>query len=132
MRSPLIIPWWVLTIVYGGFIALGLASIAFGSPTLDLTTPHGYVIFWGAAVAISATGAMYGSMSSHREVLERWSATILMSVILVWAFFAFVLLFSNLPASLARAPFTIAVFMVSIVPAVRAVPLLRRAGVKHR
>lgn len=130
-RSPLVIPWWALTVVYSGFVVLGLATIVFGSPTLDLTTPHGYILFWGGAVSISALGAAYGSLSPRREVLERWSAVLLVAMVSVWAVFAFVLLFTNIPASLARSPFTIVVFMVTALPLIRALPLLKRSGVRR-
>lgn len=128
-RTPLVVPWWFLTTIYVGFAILGVASIAFGSPTLDLTTPHGYVLFWGIWVTLSGLAAAWGSLSPHRETLERWSATALAAVLLIWSVFAFVLLF--VPGSTGRAQFTIIVFMIAALPAVRAAYLLRRSGVKH-
>lgn len=129
-RSPLIVPWWVLTTIYIGFIVLGTAAIVFGSPTLDLTTPGGYTVFWGIAVTLSAVGAVVGSTSPHREALERWSSTVLVSVILSWTVSAFVLLFVGGSESWSRATFTIIVLMVTALPGVRVAYLLRRSGVK--
>lgn len=128
-RSPLVVPWWFLTTIYAGFAALGVASIVFGSPTLDLTTPHGYVLFWGVAVTLSGVGGIVGSSSPRRETLERWSATLLAAILLIWSLYAFVLLF--VPGSTSRAQFTIIVFMIAALPAVRAAYLLRRSGVRH-
>lgn len=116
--------------IYAGFIGLGTAAIIFGSPTLDLTTPDGYTLFWGIAVAVSAVGAVIGSLSPHRETLERWSAVVLVSVVLSWTISALVLLLAGDPHSWGRAQFTLIVFMITALPGVRVAYLLRRAGVK--
>lgn len=129
-KHPLIVPRWVLAGIYVGFVILGGVAIAFGSPTLDLTTPSGYAAIWGCIAAVSAIGCFVGSIREAWEPLERWSLVVLMSVVIVYLVSALWLLFVD-GGSLSRASFTVIVIMITALPATRAAYLLTRTGIKN-
>lgn len=123
MRAePIFVPRWVLVVMYSGFIVLGgMAAIA-GIPTLDLTTPEGYVTPYALAIALFAIIAAVGaSLGFRHERLELVGALLLFSLLTTYAGSA---LFLSAGGDIGRATFAVVILMVTFAPAARGMGLL--------
>lgn len=126
------IPRWMLTAKYIGFVVLGTAAAYAGIPTLNLTTWYGYTTWWGIALAIAAVVAGIGSVKDAWQVTEKWGAVGVSALMLAYLAGAITLVFGGNPAGFAlRSGLVIILFMVTMLPALRAGHLLTRTGIRR-
>lgn len=132
-REPLFIPRWLLGAKYVGFTCLGIVSLIYGIPTLDLSTFQGYVTLWAMALLLSSLLALFGSRRKRYERAEAWGAVGITAVMCGYAFGSIALVVSAPSPGQAygRAGFTIVLLMLTMVPLSRALYLLRRTGIRH-
>lgn len=128
-RGPIVIPRWMLTVLYGLFTLLGVVVLAHSQPTLQaFTDSRGWVIGWSLLIAVAAVLAAVGSISERFVVLERWSGgalsilLLLLVVAVVWTYFA------GRPEV---ASFAVIALIMALVPCARALGLLRTTGQPH-
>lgn len=114
--------------MYFLFAGLGVAATVIGIPTLDLTTPEGWVSFWGLVVTVAATLAAVFSLRERFEVLERIAAVVLCAYLLTYTVGAWVLIFSDVGQLFQRGAGAIVLTVMSFVPVVRCLYMLSRVG----
>jgi len=122
----------MLVVMYSGFVGLGVVSAVAGIPSLDLTTPDGYVTPYALAIAVCAVVALVGSTAEARERTELTGALPLFCLLTAYAGAAGL---RSLEGNLGTAAFSIVVLMITLVPAARGISLLRRrisAAVERR
>jgi peptidoglycan/LPS O-acetylase OafA/YrhL len=71
VNSPILIPRWLVALTNALFVVLGVALIVAGSPSVDLSTPHGYLLPYGALMTGFAVLALFGSAMN-----KPWAETI--------------------------------------------------------
>lgn len=127
--APIIVPRWMLTAKYALFVALGVVAGIAGIPTLSLTTWEGYTTIWAVLLAVGAAVAAVGSLRVRCEPAEAAGATVVVALLSAYAIGAMVLAVGS--ADSGRAALAIVLLIVTLLPAVRAVPLLLRVGVRR-
>jgi drug/metabolite transporter (DMT)-like permease len=130
--APVWIPRWILTAAYVGFATLGVLGVIFGSPTLDLTNPDGYTLFWGAAVAVGAITAAVGSFRERWEPIERYGNLLMVLALILYCVDALYLVFGHSGNGASRAVFTGIVCMMTLLPLGRGFYLITRTGIKRK
>jgi hypothetical protein len=130
--APVWIPRWILTAAYTGFAVLGVLGVIFGSPTLDLTNPDGYTVFWGAAVAAGALTAAIGSITERWEPVERIGNLLMVLTLILYCVDALYLVFGKTDGATSRAVFTGIVCIMTLLPLGRGFYLITRTGIKHK
>lgn len=83
-KAPVIIPRWALYLIDGLFIALGIVLAFSGSPSIDLSTPQGYLFPYGLAIAGAATLALVGAMIPRRVIPELLGVILLFALLTVY------------------------------------------------
>lgn len=129
MRTPVVIPRWVLTLKYGLFVLLGAVVWWASAPSVDDVTPDWYTPTWGICLAAAASAAFVGSLRVQWEMpIERWAVSLLASLMFVYALAPISLVIAG---NADRASFSVVALVISILPTARAVQLLRRTGGPH-
>lgn len=128
IRSPIVIPRWVLILKYALFVLMGLSVWWASAPAVDALTPDWYTPVWALGVTLSATVAVIGSARERWESLERLAAVALASLLIVYAVSPIVLV---LEGDADRAAFSVVALVVCLMPAARAVQLIKRTGIRH-
>lgn len=123
VNSPVIVPRYLFTLKYIGFIGLGAIAVVFGLPSLNATTWDGYENTWGAALTLLSIGAAVASLDKTRENIERWLALLVTALLAVYACSAIYLSFTTDEIA-DRAGFAWVVCIVTMLPAIRAFSLL--------
>jgi hypothetical protein len=124
-RNPIIVPRWLLTVKYLGFVILGILTLIGGIPSLQLFTFDGYTTFWAIAVITVGVGAAVGTFRGSWEGYEKWAVVILTGLLMTWSVAAIIR--SVFEGDIERLAGSWAVFMLSMLPAARAIGLLRGA-----
>jgi hypothetical protein len=125
MGPALIIPRWVLFVMYLGFAVFGAATTVTSIPTIELTAFDGYATFFSLALFLSATLAAVFSTRGEWETAEKWSAIGVASVLTAYVGGLVVL---ALGGDTARVGSAIAFAMLNGIPMVRVVHLIMRSG----
>jgi hypothetical protein len=124
----LVIPRWIISMIYIQVIVLGIVAAIAGVPTIDLTTFKGYLTPWSIALA---TGALVGAIASLREQwewIELIGAVILVGCLLVYCYGAWTLFHSGGELDAGRAAFAIVITIITDIPAIRLAYMLSRVG----
>lgn len=124
----LVIPRWIIFVVYALFFLLGIAAIFAGVPTLDLTTPNGTTLIWGIVIAAAAAVCAVTSFRARFETVERWSALVLVSVLSVYTAGAYKLIADGGPLAASHAAGAVVLTILWFIPAVRLAYMLTRVG----
>lgn len=127
-RDPIVVPRWMLTVKYVGFVVLGAVSARAGAPSLERTTWDGYVAGWSMLLVAASLAAAIGSTRHKWEALEKWSGLCVASLMTAYAASAVYLALTDGPEAFLRWAFAVVLTMVTMLPWVRAVSLLRRTG----
>lgn len=117
LSSPISFPRWLLTVKYALFVILGVTGLTAGLPTLTLTAPVWYIPAWSWLIILSATVSAIASTQPKWESIERWGAVGLVGVLASYWFAAFLLFITG---DLARGSFSVLLFIVTVLPALRA------------
>lgn len=126
MKSPILVPRWMLTTKYVFFAVLGLLSAIGGIETLNILTFEGYTTYWSALLVPAAMIAAWGSMSEDRDRVEKWGAVVVTALLGSWSIAAIIRAVAE--GDLGRSAGALTVLIMTLLPATRAVWLLRRAG----
>lgn len=127
-RDPIVVPRWMLTVKYIGFVILGGVSSIAGAPSLERTTWNGYVAGWSLILMTVSLVAALGSTRRSWEALEKWFGLCVASLMTAYAASAVYLAFTDGADAILRWAFAVVLTMVTLLPWVRAVSLLRRTG----
>lgn len=118
LRSPVIIPAWVLTLKYALFMCVGVAVYATASPSLEMAFDDWYTPAWSLAVCGAGLVAFVGSLVSER--MERWGASGLFILMGIYTFAPIMLV---LGGDTDRLAYSIIALTLSLLPYARAVQL---------
>lgn len=129
MRTPIVIPRWVLALKYFLFVLIGVTVFVSSSPSLDVTTWSGYTPFWSIAVMASSFAALIGSTREELEVLERWAVIALAALLIGYAAAPLQLV---LAGDADRAAYSALAITLAVFPSAQAVRLILRTGRPHR
>jgi hypothetical protein len=124
-RPPVVVPRWLLTLKYSGFIAIGIAGAWAGSPVLTEATSEAYTARWGLVLAVSAVIAAIASLRKSWEVIERWSSLILVAVLSIYTWTAFQI--GVIEGDSTRTTLAAVLATLTMLPAARAFGLLMKA-----
>lgn len=129
-KTPVIVPRWMLTAKYFGFIILGaFSAFSGGLRTLNVVTDELYPTLWSFGVITLGAVALVGSLREKWEChVEKWASLVLFGLLLSWAFGSMFIAFNE--GDLARATGAFAILLLSMLPGVRAFSLLRQWGLK--
>lgn len=75
-REPIILPRETLFAKYLILAAFGVAAFESGVPTLDITTPSGYVPIWAVVITLAA-GVSFAACILGRDKVEMWATLVL-------------------------------------------------------
>jgi hypothetical protein len=128
VTDRIVIPRWVLVIKYCAFILIGVTVVITTSPSLNLTTASGYTPVWGGMLIGSAIICVVGSLRGLLEPIERWGVLMLSALLLGYAFAPLSLVFHG---DTDKAVYSSIALTLCILPAVRAIQLIRQSGVQH-
>lgn len=120
--SPVSFPRWMLSLKYLLFVILGLTGLTAGLPTLSIATPAWYEHVWGLGLVLSAGVATVSSLQPKWECVERWAAVGVVGLLASYWFSAFILFLSG---DSGRGSFSVLLFIVTMLPLVRASSLFR-------
>lgn len=96
---------------------LGFVGLTAGLPTLSLAAPGWYIPVWSWAIILFAGVASIASTQPKWEYIERWGAVGLVGVLASYWFAAFLLF---LTGDANRGAFSVLLFIVTVLPALRA------------
>lgn len=128
MGPALIVPRWVLFVMYVGFAIFGAATAVTSIPTIELTTFDGYATFFSVALFLSAALAALFSTRGEWERYEKWAA---IGVTAVLSAYVGGLVVLALGGDTVRIGSAIGFAMLNGVPLARSAYLISRSGVKH-
>lgn len=128
-KTPIIVPRWLLTMKYAGFIILGiLSALSGGLRTLNTVAVDIYPTVWSFGVIAVGAAALVGSLKEKWEChVEKWAGLVLFGLLLSWAFASMIIAFNE--GDLARATGAFAILLLSMLPGVRSFSLLSQHGV---
>jgi len=125
----------MLTTKYIFFAILGLLSVIGGIETLNILTFEGYTTYWSGLLIIAAAIAAIGSKKEEWESVEKWGAVFSASLLGSWSVAALLRAcgIGGEEADFGRAAGAFTVLVITLLPATRAIFLLRRARTRgHR
>jgi len=128
-ESPIVLPRWVITYFYSTFIALAIVAALVGIPSLDMTTPAGYVTPWAIAIGVTASIATWASRREALENIEKWSAVTLVAMLTVYVGGAIGLVLEGGEHAAGRGAFAVVLISDASVPLIRVLHLLSRTTV---
>lgn len=121
-RMPVYLPRWALYVLYGLFTLLGAVLAIIGSPSIDLSTPKGYIEPYGIAISAVSLYSLVAAALPHRILPELIGAVLLFSLLTV---FVVSTVGPTLQGDLTRAVGGILVLIASFLPLVRMAVLFR-------
>ena len=124
----LAVPRWIVSTLYFLFAALGVAALIIGVPTIELTTPEGWVGIWGVVVTATATVCALTSLRERFEVIERWAALLLVAFLDSYTIWAWVLVSYGGQQAVNRGAFAIVLTIMAFIPTIRLAYMLARVG----
>lgn len=125
-REPIVVPRWMLTAKYIGFVILGLLSSIGGIPTISHATFGSFTTFMSIGlVAVSVAGTIT-SFRRDWESVEKWAALSIAAFLATWAVAAIWAALAEM--DLGRAASAFAVLLLAMLPASRSFGLMTRAG----
>lgn len=120
LSSPISFPRWLLTVKYALFVILGITGLSAGLPTLSLTTPAWYIPAWSWLIISCSVVAAVASTQPKWASTERWGAVGLVGTLASYWFAAFLLFITG---DMNRGSFSVLLFIVTVLPALRAADL---------
>lgn len=120
MRTPILIPRWVLAIKYGLFILLGVAIWRTTSPSFVQVVGDWYTTAWSWCLIAGAVVALLGSLREKTEKIERIGASALACLLLAYAVAPLNLVLRGDPD---RTAFSVVALIVSLLPLARSLQL---------
>lgn len=127
-NRPIILPGWMLTAKYLGFMLLGLTVYLATSPSLTETAGAWLSPVWGLLVIATGGFGAYGSLRERNEPVERWACAALAILLWVYAVSPVLIIITELDWD--RATYSVTALLLSGLPIARAIYLLRRTGIK--
>jgi hypothetical protein len=125
----LLVPRWILTVLYVQFILLGLALAIGGSPAIDFTTPRGFLTPWASALTLGAILAAIGSRRPRLLILELVGSTLLCGCLLVYAYAAWnTALTDSEPFTVLRIAGPFAITILTDLPLIQLAYLVTQVG----
>jgi len=64
---PVIMPRWMLYLLYSMFAILGVTLATFGSVSINFSTPQGYIFPYGVSIFITSVGALVGAIATRHQ-----------------------------------------------------------------
>lgn len=128
-RPPFLIPQWFLTLKYAVISLIGLGAALASSPSLDLTIGDPLTTAWGFVVFLVGVLAVIGSRL-RTEVLERWTASLLFVLLVVYAFSPVLIILTE--GDTDRLTYSLTAFGLSMLVGLRTWDLLSRTGLAWR
>lgn len=125
-REPIHVPRWMLPGKYFAFMILGVLSVIGGISTLELATFDAFTTYWSAMLVLSSAVAMVLSLRAEWESAEKWAVLVIASLLISWATAAIIRAATE--GDVGRIAGAFAVLVISLLPATRALGLLRNAG----
>jgi len=124
----LIVPRWLLTMLYAVMVLIGIFIALLYSPTFTEHTSDALTTVWGALMALSAGISALASLGDRGESLERWSVMLLSALLLA---FAFIPIRLAVLGDLDVATYSCIAFALSLIPSARCVSLIITTGRPH-
>ncbi len=125
-KDPLVVPRWLLTAKYIGFVVLGFLVLLGGLPTLDLLTFEGYTAVWAGALLLASLWGAYYSLSEDGEDREKPGAYVVFILMVTWAIAA-IIRATFVEPDIERLSGAWSVLLISMLPGVRAFGLMKGA-----
>jgi hypothetical protein len=120
MRTPILIPRWVLALKYGLFILLGVAIWRTTSPSFVQVVGDWYTTAWSWCLIAAALVALVGSLSERTEKVERVGVSALACLLLAYAVAPLNLVLRGDPD---RTATSVVALIVSLLPLARSLQL---------
>jgi hypothetical protein len=120
MRTPILIPRWVLALKYGLFILLGVAIWRTTSPSFVQVVGDWYTTAWSWCLIAGAVVALLGSLREKTEKVERVGASALACLLLAYAVAPLNLVLRGDPD---RTATSVVALIVSLLPLARSLQL---------
>lgn len=125
-REPVIVPRWMLTMKYLGFVVLGILSSLGGIPTIAHATFDSFTTYMSIGLVVVSVVGVASSFRRDWEWVEKWAALSIAAFLATWSVAAIWAGFADL--DLGRAAGAFAVLLLAMLPASRSFGLMTRAG----
>lgn len=118
LLSPIVVPRWLLTAMYVGFVLLGSVVMWASAPSVELITGADFAVaVWAFLLALGGLAAAVTSLRQKWERWEKYPATAVAGLFLVYAFAPTALV---LQGDADRASLSVVALLLSLIPLVRA------------
>ena len=124
-ENAVLLPRWLLTVLYGLFALLGSAVFYGHAPAFVIVTSHLYASVWAIAIVVVSVVCLVTSLRREWEPVEAWAVAALTCLLTAYVVAPVTL---ALQGDQNRAAFSVAVIIVALPPAWRAFSLLRKVG----